>query len=198
LNNKRDYYEVLGVERQASDQEIKSAYRKLALQHHPDRNPNSKKEEAEEKFKEITEAYSVLADSQKARRLRSVRAAGVGSTGGWNLTSPRTIFSDSKTFLGSFRFRRIWPRAPPAPSRLTRSRPAIRTWRFLWKKRRESGNKDQDSPIGNLQLLPRHRGEAWERTDRLSGLRWARPDSTSAGPSSPFRAPARNAVEWVR
>lgn len=60
---KRDYYEVLGVSRDADDQQIKSAYRKLALQHHPDRNPDN--QEAEEKFKEAAEAYSVLSDPQK-------------------------------------------------------------------------------------------------------------------------------------
>ncbi|MGH9440216.1 MAG: DnaJ domain-containing protein, partial [Terriglobia bacterium] len=64
MNHKRDYYEVLDVQRDASEQELKSAYRKLALQYHPDRNPGNH-EEATEKFKEITEAYSVLADSQK-------------------------------------------------------------------------------------------------------------------------------------
>ena len=63
MNGKRDYYEVLGVSRSSSDQEIKSAYRKLALQYHPDRNPGNK--EAEEKFKEAAEAYSVLSDAQK-------------------------------------------------------------------------------------------------------------------------------------
>ena len=57
---KRDYYEVLGVERDASDQVIKSAYRKLALKYHPDRNPGDPK--AEEAFKEAAEAYAVLAD----------------------------------------------------------------------------------------------------------------------------------------
>ena len=62
-NGKRDYYEVLGVTRSASEQEIKSAYRKLALQYHPDRNPNNP--DAEERFKECTEAYTVLADAEK-------------------------------------------------------------------------------------------------------------------------------------
>ena len=59
--SQRDYYEVLGVGRAAGDQEIKSAYRKLALQYHPDRNPGDRA--AEEKFKEAAEAYAVLGDS---------------------------------------------------------------------------------------------------------------------------------------
>ncbi len=61
---KRDYYEALGVSRQATAEEIKQAFRRLALKHHPDRNPENKKE-AEERFKEISEAYEVLSDSQK-------------------------------------------------------------------------------------------------------------------------------------
>ena len=60
--SKRDYYEVLGVVRTASDGEIKSAYRKLAMKHHPDRNPGDK--DAEEKFKEAAEAYAILADGE--------------------------------------------------------------------------------------------------------------------------------------
>lgn len=63
---KRDYYEVLGVERSATKEEIKSSYRKLALQYHPDRNPGDT--EAEDKFKEATEAYEILSDEQKRAR----------------------------------------------------------------------------------------------------------------------------------
>jgi len=101
LNNKRDYYEVLGVHHQASEQDIKSAYRKLAMQHHPDRNPENK-EEAEEKFKEITEAYSVLADSQKRAAYNQFGHAGVSSTGGWSPDFSSTIFSDFEDLFGDF------------------------------------------------------------------------------------------------
>ena len=64
---KRDYYEVLGVQRGASEADMKAAYRKLAMQHHPDRNPGDK--DCEHRFKEINEAYDVLKDARQARRL---------------------------------------------------------------------------------------------------------------------------------
>jgi len=64
MANKRDYYEVLGVNKNATDDELKKAYRKLAKQHHPDANTNNKKV-AEEKFKEVSEAYEILSDKQK-------------------------------------------------------------------------------------------------------------------------------------
>jgi len=63
VDDKRDYYELLGVDRKASTEEIRSAYRKLALKYHPDRNPDDK--EAEAKFKSISEAYDVLSDEKK-------------------------------------------------------------------------------------------------------------------------------------
>ena len=66
MAEKRDYYEILNVERTATDTEIKAAYRKIAIKYHPDRNPGNK--EAEEKFKEAAEAYDVLRDPQKRQQ----------------------------------------------------------------------------------------------------------------------------------
>jgi len=77
--SKRDYYEILGVVRTASDVEIKGAYRKLAMAYHPDRNPGNP--EAEEKFKECSEAYSVLSDAQKRQRYDQYGHAGIGGPG---------------------------------------------------------------------------------------------------------------------
>jgi len=96
----RDYYEVLGVARGAGDQEIKSAYRKLALQHHPDRNPGD--HAAEEKFKEAAEAYAVLADPDKRVRYDQFGHAGVaGATSGPQGFNP-DVFGDFSDILGDF------------------------------------------------------------------------------------------------
>ena len=76
---KRDYYEVLGVEKSASADEIKKAYRKLAVKYHPDKNPGNK--EAEEKFKEAAEAYSVLSDADKKAKYDQFGHAGVDGAG---------------------------------------------------------------------------------------------------------------------
>jgi molecular chaperone DnaJ len=97
--SKRDYYEVLEIERQASDQQIKSAYRKLALKFHPDRNPGNK--DAEEKFKEAAEAYAVLADPQKRGLYDRFGHAGVSNAGGGAAGFDPTIFADfSDIFAG--------------------------------------------------------------------------------------------------
>ena len=97
--SRRDYYEVLGVPRDASDQQIKSAYRKLALKYHPDRNPGDKA--AEEQFKEAAEAYAVLADAEKRQLYDRFGHAGVsGASAGAGGFDP-TIFADfSDIFAG--------------------------------------------------------------------------------------------------
>ena len=95
---KADYYEILGVQRNASEQEIKSAYRKLALKHHPDRNPDDGR--AEERFKEAAEAYSVLQDPEKRRRYDAYGHAGVSGAAGAGFDP--TIFADFGDILGDF------------------------------------------------------------------------------------------------
>ena len=93
--SKKDYYEVLGVSRTATDQEIKSAYRKLALKNHPDRNPGDKA--AEERFKEASEAYSVLADSDKRHMYDRFGHAGLG---GAATGFDPTVFTGFEDILG--------------------------------------------------------------------------------------------------
>ena len=77
--SKRDYYDILGVQKNASADEIKKAYRKVAMQYHPDRNPGDKS--AEEKFKEAAEAYEVLSDADKKAQYDRYGHAGVSGNG---------------------------------------------------------------------------------------------------------------------
>src|ERR1051326_9453126 len=98
-NVKRDYYEVLGITREATEQEIKSSYRKLAIQYHPDRNPNNP--DAEEKFKECSEAYAVLCDVEKRASYDRFGHAGVNNGGGVEFS----FFQDfCEIFCGVFWF----------------------------------------------------------------------------------------------
>ncbi|HEY6291314.1 MAG TPA: molecular chaperone DnaJ [Terriglobia bacterium] len=102
MSQKRDYYEVLGVQRNAAETELKSAYRKLALQYHPDRNPENN-DEATEKFKEITEAYTVLADQEKRSAYDRFGHAGVSGSAGPGWPDPSsTIFADFEDLFGEF------------------------------------------------------------------------------------------------
>lgn len=81
MAEKRDYYEVLGLQKGASDEEIKKAFRKMAMKYHPDRNPNDK--EAEEKFKEVNEAYGILSDPDKKDKYDRFGHAGVDPNAGF-------------------------------------------------------------------------------------------------------------------
>jgi molecular chaperone DnaJ len=97
LNDKKDYYELLGISRSVSDEEVKKAYRKLALQYHPDRNPGDK--QAEERFKEVSEAYQVLSDPQKRAQYDQFGHAAFGDggpfAGGFDFTAGfEDIFGD--------------------------------------------------------------------------------------------------------
>jgi DnaJ-class molecular chaperone len=131
--SKRDYYEVLAVSRTATDQEIKSAYRRLAVKYHPDKNPNDAS--AEEKFKEAAEAYSVLSDPEQRKRydrfghaeFRAARGAGAwGAPGfGGSKTSSATCLVLAMCLAAAWR--RVAARANVAPIFVT-------TWRSRSKK----------------------------------------------------------------
>ena len=95
--SKRDYYEVLGVSKSASDAEIKSAYRKLAMKHHPDKNPGD--HAAEDKFKEAAEAYAVLADTEKRALYDRYGHAAVSSAGGAGFDP--SVFTGFEDILGN-------------------------------------------------------------------------------------------------
>jgi molecular chaperone DnaJ len=121
---KKDYYEVLGVSRDASTDDIKKAYRKAAFKYHPDRNPDSK--EAEDRFKEAAEAYQVLSDPEKRRRFdqfghQGLEGAGVGGFGSYNdiFDLFGDIFGGGSVFGDLFGFgqgggRRARPRQGPS------------------------------------------------------------------------------------
>jgi molecular chaperone DnaJ len=95
--SKRDYYEILGVGRSAADADIKSAYRKLAMKYHPDRNPGDKT--AEERFKEAAEAYAILADPEKRSMYDRFGHAGVTSAAGAGGFDP-SVFTGFEDILG--------------------------------------------------------------------------------------------------
>jgi len=96
--SKRDYYEVLGIARAANDNEVKSAYRKLAMKYHPDRNPGDKA--AEDKFKEAAEAYAILADPEKRSLYDRFGHAGVSSAAGAGAGVDPTVFTGFEDILG--------------------------------------------------------------------------------------------------
>jgi len=112
--SKRDYYDILGISKKASDDEIKARYRKLALKYHPDRNPGEKT--AEEKFKEAAEAYEVLRDPQKRSIYDRYGHQGLEGTGFSGFSGFDDIFSSfGDIFVRFFRYstRIVDPKVKP-------------------------------------------------------------------------------------
>ena len=104
----KDYYEILGVQRDASDTDLKKAYRKLAMKYHPDRNPNDKV--AEEKFKEISQAYEILSDAKKRAAYDQYGHAafdgqGGGGPGGFDFSGNNHFSDIFESVFGDFGFR---------------------------------------------------------------------------------------------
>jgi molecular chaperone DnaJ len=99
MSQKRDYYEVLGISKNADESEIKKAYRKLAIKYHPDKNPDDAS--AEEKFKEAAEAYEVLSNSEKRAQYDRFGHAGMGGQGGFGGMNMDDIFSQFGDVFGS-------------------------------------------------------------------------------------------------
>lgn len=104
MSTKRDYYEILGIKKSASLDEIKKAYRELALRFHPDRVPHEQKKEAEEKFKEISEAYAVLSDSQKRALYDQYGHSGIDQRYAYEDIFKGADFSSIFRDLGDFGF----------------------------------------------------------------------------------------------
>jgi len=102
--SKRDYYDILGVSKNATADELKKAYRKLAIKFHPDKNPGDK--EAEENFKEAAEAYDVLSNEEKRRKYDQFGHAGMGGSGGFGEVDSRWMTSlvNLVMFLGTIVF----------------------------------------------------------------------------------------------
>ena len=112
--SKRDYYEVLGVQKNASEVELKKAYRQMAMKYHPDKNPNNK--EAEDKFKEAAEAYDVLSTPEKKQRYDQFGHQGMNSGGGYSgggmnmediFSHFGSVFGEDSPFESFFRWRWI-------------------------------------------------------------------------------------------
>src|SRR5216117_3671 len=112
MAKKRDYYDVLGVRREADDEEIKRAYRQLAMKYHPDRNVGDA--ETEEKFKEAAEAYEVLCDSAKRQRYNRYGHAGLDGLNVPHFNDAQSVFDLFGDLFGDFFGQRGGHRGPHA------------------------------------------------------------------------------------
>ena len=148
--SKRDYYEVLGVAKNASDDDIKKAYRKLAMKHHPDRNQGDGAKKSEEKFKEAKEAYEMLSDPQKRAAYDQYGHAGVDPNMGRgrarkaSAASPRPSATSSATSSATAG----GGRGARRPAGLPRQRPQLRDGDHARGSGARQGNADPHSDAG--------------------------------------------------
>ena len=198
--SKRDYYEVLGVARTATDVEIKSAYRKLAMKFHPDRNPGDKA--AEEKFKECAEAYAVLADAEKRSLYDRFGHAGVKSAAGGGAGFDPSVFQEFGDFadiLGNmFGFGDLFGggRRRGGPQRGADLRYDLEI--SFEESAKGAETIDPDSAAGDLRDLQRLGRGARLVADAPARSAAARARSATSRASSPSRAPARSAAAPAR
>ncbi len=174
-----DYYELLECERTADDATIKSRYRKLAMQYHPDRNAGCKDSEA--KFKAISEAYDCLKDPQKrAAYDRYGHAAFQQGMGGgrWRRRAGfRRLFRHFRKRLRRFHGWRAWRR--PATGR--RGATCATTWKSRSKRPSTASRPRSPSMFGRVRHLRRHRRQGWDQRQDLSALRWPWQGPRAAG-----------------
>ena len=169
----RDYYEILGVSHDASADDLKRAYRRLALQFHPDRNPGDKS--AEEKFKEAAEAYAVLSDPGKRERFDRFGREGLGGQPGFS-GFDQEVFGDFGDILGNlFGFGNIFGGRPPGAAR--RTGPTLRS-------------RDLVRAGGRRHRSPDRRSRAWTAAPTAAG-----PGPSEKTASRPAR-PAADAARW--
>lgn len=176
MATKRDYYEILGVSRNATQEEIKQAYRRLAMQYHPDRNPHNRKE-AEEKFKEASEAYEVLSDPEKRRLYDMYGIDGVKGTfspGGFtwrdftHFEDISDIFADLEDFFGLgsisdiFGFRTTTRRPGARQTRTTLIRGADIEYKVQISLEEAAKGVEKNIKIDRQELCPRCGGNACE------------------------------------
>ncbi len=179
---KEDYYKILGVERNASEADIKKAYRRLAMKHHPDRNPDKT---AEAKFKEAKEAYEILSDAQKRAAYDQFGHAGVdpaaaGGAGGFYSARGGGNFADifGDVFGDIFGGRRARPRRRAG---VPRRRSALQPRTLARRRGQGHGSAHPRAGDGNLRNLQGQRRQARHLVHDLPHLRRPRPGAHAAG-----------------
>ena len=202
--NKRDYYEVLGVSKGASEEEIKKAYKKLARKYHPDMNPGDK--EAEEKFKEINEANEVLSDPDKKARYDQFGFAGVdpnygAGAGGGAYGAGGFDFGDLGDIFGSFSAGASAARGQ-TPMRRSAARACARALPSALRKRPSAAKKRSASTASSSVLTAAVRAAPRARPPRFARIAAAAAWFSSAArrrwASCPPRLPASAAAARVR